>query len=176
MNRMLLEVPPGSDGLMLQPYWGPGIENPEAKGAVIGFSDVHTRAHFYRAIIEGVGYALRDGLETVSKRAGQNIDLITVSGGGSQSDVICGMTADIFGRKVQRVQTYETSGLGSSIVGFVGMKEFSGFDEAIGSMVRLRDSFEPNKENAERYRELFERVYTRIYPNLKGIYKEMRTI
>ncbi len=176
VNRLLLETSPGSDGLMLQPYWGPGLENPEAKGAVIGFSDVHTRSHFYRAIIEGVGYALLDGLETVSKRAGQNIDLITVSGGGSQSDVICGITADIFGRKVQRAQTYETSGLGSSIVGFVGMKEFGGFDEAISSMVRVRDSFEPNKENSERYRELFERVYKRVYPSLKGIYKEMRKI
>ena len=43
-------------GLMLQPYWSPGIREPglEAKGAIIGFGDVHTRAHLYRAILEGI--------------------------------------------------------------------------------------------------------------------------
>ena len=176
VNKLLLETPPGCDGLILQPYWGPGLENPEAKGSVIGFSDVHTRSHFYRAIIEGVGYALLDGLESVSKRAKQNIDIITVSGGGSQSDVICGMTADIFGRSVRRVQTYETAGLGSSIAGFVGMKGFSNFDSAIKSMVRVRDTFEPRRENAEKYREIFDKIYKKIYPCLKGLYKEMRKI
>ena len=57
-------------GLTLQPYWSPGVRlpGPEAKGAVIGFGDVHTRAHFYRAILEGLAYALRDGAE-------QDIDL-----------------------------------------------------------------------------------------------------
>ena len=55
-------VPPGALGLTLQPYWSPGIRfpGPEAKGAVIGFGDVHTRAHLYRAILEGLAYALRE--------------------------------------------------------------------------------------------------------------------
>ncbi|MBP8137788.1 MAG: FGGY-family carbohydrate kinase, partial [Alicycliphilus sp.] len=54
-------VPPGAQGLMLQPFWNPGIKSPgpEAKGAIIGFGDVHTRAHMYRAILEGLAYALR---------------------------------------------------------------------------------------------------------------------
>ena len=57
--------PPGSMGLTLQPYWSPGVRipGPEAKGAIIGFGDVHTRAHVYRAILEGLAYALREGGE-----------------------------------------------------------------------------------------------------------------
>jgi sugar (pentulose or hexulose) kinase len=62
-NDALKLVPPGSDGLVLQPYWGPGLSRPLAKGAIIGFSDAITREHFYRAIIEGIAYALREGLE-----------------------------------------------------------------------------------------------------------------
>ena len=52
-------------GLMLQPTWSPGVRvpGPEAKGAIIGFGDVHTRAHLYRAILEGLAYALREGGE-----------------------------------------------------------------------------------------------------------------
>ena len=56
---------------MLQPFWNPGIKSPgpEAKGAIIGFGDVHTRAHVYRSILEGLAYALREGAERTSRRS-----------------------------------------------------------------------------------------------------------
>ena len=58
-------------GLTLQPYWSPGVRipGPEAKGAIIGFGDVHTRAHVYRAILEGLAYALREGAERTERRS-----------------------------------------------------------------------------------------------------------
>jgi sugar (pentulose or hexulose) kinase len=61
-DELVNAVPPGSLGLMLQPFWNPGIKvpGPEAKGAIIGFGDVHNRAHLYRAILEGLAYALRE--------------------------------------------------------------------------------------------------------------------
>jgi len=62
LDEHLRDVPAGSDGLILQPFWSPGTSNPEAKGAVIGFADYHTRVHVYRAIIEGIGFALYDAL------------------------------------------------------------------------------------------------------------------
>ncbi|NCB33724.1 MAG: carbohydrate kinase, partial [Erysipelotrichia bacterium] len=61
LNHRLSEIPPGCDGLILQPFWTPGVVKPNARGSVIGFSDVHTRIHIYRAIIEGIGFALMDG-------------------------------------------------------------------------------------------------------------------
>ncbi|WP_410964401.1 FGGY-family carbohydrate kinase, partial [Salmonella sp. SAL4447] len=66
-DELVNGVPPGSMGLTLQPYWSPGIREPglEAKGAMIGFGDVHTRAHIYRAILEGLAYALRQGKERI---------------------------------------------------------------------------------------------------------------
>ena len=68
---MVGTVPPGSMGLILQPYWSPGVRQPGplAKGAVIGFGDVHTRAHLYRAILEGLAYALREGRERLEASA-----------------------------------------------------------------------------------------------------------
>ena len=69
-DELVESVPAGSMGLMLQPYWTPGIRitGPEAKGAIIGFGDVHTRAHVYRAILEGLAYALREGGERAAPR------------------------------------------------------------------------------------------------------------
>ena len=121
LDEHLEDIPPGSQGLMLQPYWGPGLKMPEAKGSVIGFGDVHTRAHIYRAIIEGIGYALLEGVEHIEHRSGQHVARVMVSGGGSQSNVICQITADLFDRPVVRSETYETSGLGAAINGFVGL-------------------------------------------------------
>ncbi|MBE9539245.1 MAG: FGGY-family carbohydrate kinase, partial [Proteobacteria bacterium] len=71
-DDLLKQVPAGSMGLVIQPYWNPGIRTPgpEAKGAMIGFGDVHTRAHIYRAIIEGIAYALREGKELSEKKSG----------------------------------------------------------------------------------------------------------
>lgn len=65
LDEHLRDVPAGSDGLILQPFWSPGTSNPEAKGAVIGFADYHTRVHVYRAIIEGIGFALYDALKSM---------------------------------------------------------------------------------------------------------------
>src|SRR3546814_21056796 len=64
-DELIRAVPPGAMGLTLQPYWSPGVRfpGPEAKGAIIGFGDVHTRAHLYRAILEGLIYGLRGGCE-----------------------------------------------------------------------------------------------------------------
>ena len=55
-DELIKDIPPGSMGLTLQPYWSPGMDTDvDAKGAIIGFGDVHTRAHIYRSILEGLG-------------------------------------------------------------------------------------------------------------------------
>ncbi len=173
-NSKLKEVPPGCDGLVLQPYWGPGLSRPLAKGAIIGFSDSITQEHFYRAIIEGIAYALREGLEHFEKKIHHKIPELRISGGGSQSDEICQITADVFGRPVYRVQTYETSSLGAAIAGFLAIGVYKNSDEAIAKMVRTTTKFVPNLEVTKKYDYLFENAYMKMYPSLKGIYKDIK--
>ncbi len=169
-NDNLNQVPPGCDGLILQPYWGPGLARPLAKGAIVGFSDAITSEHVYRAIIEGIAYALREGLEHFEKKIHHKIPAIRISGGGSQSDEICQITADILGKPVSRVQTFETSSLGAALAGFLAIGEYKSPQEAVKNMVRVSKTFEPNKENKERYDYLFEHCYEKMYPSLKDIY------
>lgn len=173
LDEKLQQIPIGSNGLILQPYWGPGLKTPQAKGIVLGFSDVHTRIHVYRAIIEGIGYALFDGLENIQRRARCTIDRVAVSGGGSQSDIICKITADIMGRDVYRVQTFETSGLGCAIVCFTTLGYYNGFEEAVKNMVRVKDVFKPDKQNHDKYMQYFYKVYKKIYERNLPIYNEL---
>ena len=171
LNEKLNDIPPGSDGLVLQPYWGPGLRRPLAKGGVIGFSDIHTREHFYRAIIEGIGYALKEGLESIEKSQHHKVKELRISGGGSQSDAICQITADIFNIPVSRVQTYETTSLGEAIATFVAIGEFKDINEAMEAMTHKTMTFYPVPEAAEQYQELYKHVYIRMYPRLKRIYR-----
>lgn len=173
LNKKMLQIPPGSQGLVLQPYWGPGLKRPEAKGSIIGFSDFHTKTHVYKAIIEGIAYGLREGLEGIQRRQHRRVKNIMVSGGGSQSDAICQITADIFGIPVSRIQTFETAGLGAAMVGFVSMGVFSSYDEASESMTHISKTFYPDEENHTKYDFLFKKVYLKMYGKLKRIYRNI---
>ncbi|MBN1201545.1 MAG: FGGY-family carbohydrate kinase [Anaerolineae bacterium] len=178
LNGLIDLAPPGSEGLILQPYWSPGIKvpGPEAKGAVIGFSDVHTRAHLYRAILEGLAYALREGKERSEQRSGIPITELRVSGGGSQSDTVLQLTADVFGLPTIRPHTVETSGLGAAIDAMVGLGLHPDFDTAIREMTRVGRAFEPDSHTHAIYDQLFHRVYKRMYPRLRPLYQTIRAI
>jgi sugar (pentulose or hexulose) kinase len=176
LNERLDEIPPGSQGLILQPYWGPGLKMPDAKGSIIGFGDIHTRSHVYRAIIEGINYGLIDGMKRIENKSRTRIKRIMVSGGGSQSDAICQITADMFNKPVYRGQTYEASGLGAAMNGFVGIGVYTSYNEAASNMVHHSKVFEPDTNSAKIYKSLYERVYKRIYPKLSGLYKEIQRI
>ena len=132
-DELLAATPPGAMGLVLQPYWSPGVRKPgpEAKGAVIGWGDVHTRAHLYRAIIEGLAYALREGAELTVKRTKVPIRELRVSGGGGQSPSAIQLTADVFGLPTSRPHTHETSGLGAAIDAAVGLGLQPSFETAV---------------------------------------------
>jgi len=177
-DELVRSVPPGSDGLILQPYWSPGLvfPGPEARGAVIGFSDVHTRAHLYRAILEGLAYALREGAERTAKRSGIPITELRVAGGGSQSDAALQLTADIFGLPASRPHVYEASGLGAAIDAAVGVGIHTDFPTAIREMTHIHDTFEPDANTHTRYDDLYYGVYKKMYSRLKPLYETMRGI
>ena len=178
LEKQIEDIPPGSMGLILQPYWSPGLKlpGPEAKGAVIGFGDVHTKRHLYRAILEGLGYALREGKERIENRTKIPITSLRVSGGGSQSRAAMQMTADIFGLPTAKPHLYETSGLGAAIDAAVGVGLHSDFDSAIKAMTHVGDVFEPNLKNHEIYNELYRDVYKKMYKRLKPFYERIRAI
>jgi len=175
-DDLVRTVPPGSDGLVLQPFWSPGLRfpGPEARGAIIGFSDVHTRAHIYRAILEGLAYALREGAERTAKRSGVAITELRVAGGGSQSDAAMQLTADVFGLPASRPHLYEASGLGAAIDAAVGARVHPDFPTAIAAMTHTGETFQPDAKTHARYDELYYGVYKQMYKRLQPLYHAMQ--
>ena len=177
-EELLAQTPPGSMGLVLQPYWSPGIRipGPEAKGAVIGWSGAHTRAHLYRAILEGLAYALREGAERTVRRTKVSITELRVSGGGSQSRAAVQLTADDFGLPAARPHTYETSGLGAAIDAAVGLGLHPSFKAAVPAMTRVAETRDPDPASHRLYEDLYRGVYLQMYERLRPLYAEIRRI
>jgi len=163
---------------MMQPYWSPGVRQPgpEGKGALIGFGDVHKRAHIYRAILEGLAYELRMGKERIEKRTGKALTRLRVSGGGSRSDAAMQLTADIFGMPAERPHTSETSGLGAAINCAVGLGVYPDYRSAVEAMTRVGDVFEPDPAAVRLYQRLYSEVYLKMYRRLKPLYQSIRDI
>lgn len=176
LDGLLEKSPPGSMGLVVQPFWSPGLSEPAAKGAMIGFGDVHKKSHMYRAVIEGLMFALRDGKEKIEKVSKQRIRRLAVSGGASQSDEICKIAANVFNLPIVRGKTVETSGLGAAMVTAVGCGIYPNLKKAVVSMVSYDHEFHPNHNHVEIYNKLYSRVYRKMYKTLESLYHEIREI
>lgn len=178
LDGLLATTEPGAHGLLLQPTWSPGIRvpGPEARGAIIGFTDSHTRAHVYRAMLEGIAYALREGLEQTERQSGVKAREVRVAGGGARSPQVLQLTADVFGRSAAVPHTLEASALGAAIVASVGLGLHRDVETAVAEMTRVGERREPDASAARLYDDIYDRVYRRLYPALRPLYEDIRAI
>ena len=177
-DALIASVPAGSMGLTLQPYWSPGLRDPgpEAKGAIIGFGDVHTRAHVYRAMIEGLAYGLRAGRELIEARIKRPITRLVISGGGAQSDGAMQIAADVFGLAAERPQVAEASSLGAAMLAATGLGWYADVPSAVRAMARPGKRFEPQAAAVRTYDALYKQVYRPLYKRLAPLYRRIRAI
>ncbi|MGH8539751.1 MAG: FGGY-family carbohydrate kinase, partial [Stenotrophobium sp.] len=132
--------------------------------------------HLYRAILEGLAYGLRAGMEQIEKRIGRKVRRLVVAGGGSQSDQAMQITADVFGLQAERPEIYETSALGAAINLAVGLGLHADYASAVKAMTRSGRIFEPDAQAHKTYDALYRDVYRELYPRLKPLYKRIRAI
>ncbi len=177
-ENLLEKTSPGSNGLVLQPLWSPNSTDydAEARGSIIGFTEEHGRAEIYRSMIEGITFALRQGKEEIEKCTRKKINRLVVSGGGSQSDQILQITADIFGLPVERPPTSETSGLGAAISAAQGSNLFPDLKTAAREMTKSGERFEPNTPNGHIYNQIYSQVFLKMYKQLQPSFKRIQRI
>ena len=175
LDELLAQTEPGADGLVLQPFWNPvlGETGPEGRGSIIGFKDFHTRAHVYRALIEGLAFALRSGKARIERRTKTPITCIRLSGGGAQSDQITQIMADVLNLPVERFDDCEASGRGAAILGAEAVGWYRSVEAACLAMEGEAEVVEPNQQTAQRYSQIYEQTYSRLYPTLKRIFSRL---
>jgi xylulokinase len=165
------KIPAGSEGLIFLPYLA-GERTPyadaSARGAFIGLSLRHNRAHLMRSVMEGVTMSLKDCLE-LGLQTGVNAEKIYLSGGGARSSLWRRMAADIFGAEISRVTVDEGPAYGAAILSAVGVGAFPSVEEACLTLVKTADSIKPEPESVPLYRALYE-LYGPLYAALKEHY------
>ncbi len=142
-----------------------------ARGGWIGLTAKHTRADLIRALIEGVTYSQKDGLDLVTA-LGVNVASIRASGGGARSPLWRQIMADVFGKPVVTMASQEGSALGAAILAMVATGEFSTVDEACGAIVREQNVTEPREDEVRLHAE-GHAVYRSLYPGLKSLFPKM---
>lgn len=160
LSRLVDGVPAGSHGLFVLPYLSPAGERapflaPDARGAVIGVSLEHDRAHLARAVLEGLAFVVRDCLRACS--AAEHVRRCGLCGGGAANDVWCQMLADVTGVPTFRTHDAEVGAKGAYLVALAAIRRTPDVETAALDRVRVRDRFEPDAERSARYADLFDR-------------------
>ncbi len=159
------EVPPGSEGLVFLPYLSgertPHLD-PGARGAFFGLTTRHGIPHMTRAVMEGVVFSLREGLE-IMRGLGVPVEDVRATGGGARSALWRGLQADVYGEPVRRTAADEGPAYGAALLAGVAAGTYADVGEA-SSVVRLREEVtEPDPERVRTYGEHYE-VYRSLYP------------
>ena len=167
-------IPPGSDGLVMLPYlmgaYSPQ-ENSAARGVFSGFTLSHGKAHFIRAILEGVAFDLRQNLDAM-RDAGIQLTEIRTSGGGAHSPLWNQIKADVCRVPVVTLLCEETALLGNAILASVACGIYRSISEACGQMVVIKSRIFPGEHSAEyqRYYQRFFELYRSLEPYFRSTY------
>ncbi len=165
LDALCEEIPIGADGLFYLPYLmgerTPHLD-PNVRGAFLGISAMHTRAHFVRAVMEGVTYSLRDCLEVFSE-LGLDPDTMAAVGGGAKSPLWQQLLADVFDTEIMSLDISEGAALGAAILGGVGAGVFESVGAACDVLVHSKAKVLPKSAvaYASRYA-VFKTLYDRI--------------
>jgi len=132
-------VPRGAEGVTFLPYLQ-GERTPHrdaaARGALLGLSLAHTRAHLTRAVLEGICFALRDSV-TILQSLGLSPNHLLLTGGGAKSALLRRMQSEIFGLPVTTVNREEGPAYGAALLAAVGAGAFPDLHAAVrGTLAR----------------------------------------
>lgn len=163
-------VPPGSEGLILHPYFlgeKTPIFDPQARGLFLGLTLTHRRAHLYRAILEGISFGFYHHLQVLAER-GFTASHARVTNGGARSRLWKQITADVLGIPLEQIAHHPGSSLGAAFVAGMGVGAFQDWSE-IERYITIEAVTEPILSHHTRYQELFG-LYRQAYERLKDLF------
>jgi sugar (pentulose or hexulose) kinase len=161
LDKGARRVPPGSNGLLTVPDWLPPRHAPHRRGAILGLDGSHGAHHLYRSVLEGIALTMREHTEAMEDALGRPHGRLLVSGGGSRSDLMSQIVADVFGRQVERARVADAAGLGAAICAAVGHGTHAGFEAAVKAMTRQGEVVEPDPTAQRHYDQMME-VYAAL--------------
>ena len=143
------------------------INDPAAQGAFVGMAATTTRRQMTQAVLEGVGYSLKDVLESI-KAMGASVKNARIIGGGANSPLWCQIIADMLGITIHKIQASEGPAFGAAILAMVGAGLYPSVEDACSKLIATTEAYEPNMTNHEKYSQGYQ-TYKKIYLALKEV-------
>jgi len=163
----------GAEGLIYHPYINGELTpyaDPELCGSFTGIRAKHTRAHFTRAVLEGVSLSLLDTKIYLDSLGVEHNSMATLIGGGAKGKIWGQITSDVLGIALRTLECSDSS-LGSAMLAGVALGIFADAKSAVELCIREKDIIRPCPENTEKYKKIFDR-YKKIQKALAPIYHE----
>lgn len=163
------QITPGAEGLLALPHFtGTACPdfNPRARGAFVGISFKHKRAHFIRSLVESIAFMLRENIDLL-KSLSIPVRKVRSLGGAAKSDIWLKIKADVLNTPVEVPECSEAASLGAAILAGVGAKVFSDIKEAVRKVVRIEKGFYPDTSNVAIYQKVYQE-YLSLYQKLYG--------
>ena len=149
------------------------INDTNARGTFLGMSMDSTREDMLQAVLEGVGFALRDCIE-IAREQGIQAVRSTICGGGAKSRLWLEIIANILQMELVVVKTEEGPGYGGAMLAAVACGEYESIERCVEQLIQIVEVIRPDEEIVERYNEQYEK-YRKLYPALKPVFQELNT-
>lgn len=161
-------APAGCEGLLFLPYLTgerTPYPDPNARGAFIGLTVRHTKAHLTRAVLEGVSFGLRDSLELM-RALGITTTQVRASGGGARSSLWRQILANVFDAEIVTVNITEGAAYGAALLAGVGAGIYRAVESACDAVIKTTSSDKPNEAKS---------VYAKQYPRYRALYPALKS-
>lgn len=173
--RAAEQVPPGADGLLALPYFSgerTPINDPDASGVLMGLTLAHTRAHLFRALLEGVGFGVRHNLDAFAE-TGARVERVVAVGGGAKSDAWLQIISDITG--VNQLVPEVTIGASYGNAFLAGRASGLLSEDDLSRWIAPGRVIVPNSATQERYDDLFA-LYKTLYRNTREVMHALKAL
>ena len=167
-------IPAGSEGLQFLPYLsGERTPHPDpfARGAFIGLTLRHNRAHLTRAVLEGVAFGLKDSFTLIQNAGLGAIHQIRASGGGVKSALWRQILASVLNAELITVNTTEGGAYGAALLAGVGAGTWRDVGSACKTCIKVTGSTQPDAAQVEAYQKAYP-IYQDLYPRLKDNFRK----
>jgi xylulokinase len=154
LNAQASALAPGSNGLLTLPDWLAPGDAAWRRGALLGFDGSQGRAHIYRSILEGIALTMVNNTTAMEQALGRRLSPVLVSGGGSRSDLMMQIVADVFARPARRTTVNDAAGLGAAMCAAVGHGVYPDWGQATAAMVSEGDEFAPDATAVRDYQKI----------------------
>ena len=175
VNKMVASVSVEEFCPIFLPFLMASNAHPNARASFVGLSNYHTRAHIMRSIYEGIAFSHRYHFDKLLVTRNRPVKEIRLAGGVANSKEWTQIFADVMKYPVETVDIGETGAFGCAMTAAVAVGEFSNFEEAAKSMIKVKSRTEPNPGHVKIYEKKYA-LYKQVISALDGVWDNMQKL